>query len=116
MNIFKRRENAENNAFNIEAKEENREKNINEMIENKHPLVEEMSDLFWIKKSVEKLGNTGSLKKNTSKACEDISKRTGYELSLVKEIWEELGKREEKDSQQQEKDILDKRRQEQESQ
>ncbi|MBU2633151.1 hypothetical protein KJ751_01430 [Patescibacteria group bacterium] len=116
MDIFKRKERAEEMAFVVEkteeetAKMENREKTIQEMIENDHPLVQEIKDPHWIQNAVEKFGNMGSLKKNTQLACEKTAEKTGFEPKLVMEIHEELQKIREKEREDLEKEILEKRR------
>ena len=94
----------------LARKKESRKDSIQEMIENDHPLVQEIKDPHWIQNAVEKFGNMGSLKKNIGLACEKTAEKTGFEPKLVMEIHEELQKIREKEREDLEKEILEKRR------
>ena len=125
MGIFERMKSVEEKAFKIEKKEgdlerekaekeekeKSRKNTIQEMIENEHPLVKEIKDPHWIKKTTEKYGNTGSLKKNIGLACEKTSEETGLEPDFVMDVFKTIQEEEERKRKEMEKEILEKRRQ-----
>jgi len=120
MDIFKRKRGVENAALkNIEfdqtkekkdASEKNWEKLAQKMIEENHPLVEKVKNPQWIKEYVDKHENLGSLKKNLELACEKTGEEMHLDSRLIMDVYKKLQETEEEERQDQEKQILEKRR------